>query len=62
MSGAYDFVVDQGATFSKVMTWTIDDVPVNLSSWSARMQVRRSYGSDTTLLDITDGNGITLNS
>ena len=52
----------QGATFSKRLTWTIDDVPVDLSTYTARMQAKTSYGATcTAIFDITTENGgITL--
>jgi hypothetical protein len=32
-------------------------VPVNLTSYSVRMQVRKSYSVDTLLLELTEANG-----
>ena len=37
-TGKYNMICPQGATFSKRLTWTIDDVPVDLSSYTGKMQ------------------------
>ena len=55
--------IDQGATFSKVVTWKAGSpaVPVNLTGCTARMQVREKTESPTVLLDLTTENdGIVL--
>lgn len=59
--GKYNFVCPQGATFSKQLTWNIDDDPVDLTGYTARMQVREKYTSTQKILDLTTENGgITL--
>lgn len=59
--GKYNFVCPQGATFSKELTWNIDDSPVDLTAYSAKMQVREKYTSSSTILDLSTDNGdITL--
>jgi hypothetical protein len=54
----------QGASFDYNLVWntTAGTVtsPVDLTSWSARMQVRESYDSTTPVLSLTSGTGITL--
>ena len=55
--GKYNFICPQGSTFSKQLTWQIDDEPVNLTSYTARMQVREKYSSPTKILDLTTENG-----
>jgi len=71
MSGVLDFTegcdcggaLYIGEAFNRSMTWTIDDVPVNLSSATALMQVRPSVGSDTLIVELSTTNGrITLSS
>lgn len=53
-AGIWNVRADQGATFSRVLTWKDSDgVAQNLTGFSARMQVR-----DTT--DDTDGSVLTL--
>ena len=39
MAGSFDFTIEQGATFNLVMTWKIDNVPVNLTNWTARLSI-----------------------
>jgi len=54
-------IVNQGETFQKTFTYKSGGVAVDLSSHTARMQVRSSYAAETALLDITSGGGnITL--
>ena len=50
--------MEQGATFSKVFTCRdAAGVLVDLTGYTARMQVRATYASPTTLLDLTTENG-----
>jgi hypothetical protein len=58
----YNMICPQGATFTKRLTWTIDDVPVDLTGYTARMQARTSYSATCDpIFDITTENGgITL--
>lgn len=59
--GKYNIVCPQGATFNKRVTYLIDDVPVDLNGYTARMQVRESYNSKTFIVELTTENGgITL--
>ena len=59
--GKYNMICPQGTTFSKQLTYTIDSVPVDLTTYTARMQVREKYTSKTSVVDITTENGgITL--
>ena len=59
--GKYNFVCPQGATFSKQLTWEIDNVPVDLTTYTARMQVREKYTSPSAIINLTTENGgITL--
>lgn len=54
-------VCPQGSTILKQITYTIDDVPVNLTGYTARMQVRESHASPVVVLELTTENGrITL--
>ena len=61
-AGTYNIVCDQGATLSRVITWKNSaGTPINLTSYTARMQVRERYDATTTLLSLTTENGgITL--
>ena len=61
-AGNYNIVCDQGATFSRVLTWKQSNgTPVNLTGYTARMQVRDHYASSSSVLTLTTENGgITL--
>jgi hypothetical protein len=50
-------VCPQGATFNKVLTYSIDGEPVNLTTYSARMQVREKYTSTNPEINISTING-----
>lgn len=53
-AGYYDMTADQGATFRQVITWKdAAGTPVNLTSYSARMQVRQRVESTTEVLDLS---------
>jgi hypothetical protein len=62
--GRYDLTIYQGATFDLTMTWRQGTplAPVNLTGYTARMQLRETTGSPTTVLSLTsaNGGGITL--
>jgi hypothetical protein len=53
MSGKYNIVAEQGATFNLNFRVETDGTPWNLSDYTFAMQVRRSTSSNTTLLNIT---------
>lgn len=50
----------EGASWDYQLTWAVNDVPVNLTGYSARMQVRETQQSTATVLSLTSGSGITL--
>lgn len=60
MAGSYNFTIEQGATFNLLMTWKIDNVPVNLTGYTARLQARIDVDETETILSLTTGAGITL--
>lgn len=62
MADIYDFHIDQGATFRKVIVWKDpNDVPINLTDYTARMQIRKTINSDEVYVEATTENGyITL--
>jgi hypothetical protein len=53
MSGKYNIVAEQGATFNLNFRVETDGTPWNLSSYTFAMQVRRSTSASTTLLNLT---------
>lgn len=57
-AGTYDFEIEQGASFRLQFVWKDSlGVAVNLTSYTARMQVRQSISSPDTLLELTTENG-----
>jgi len=64
-AATYNITCEQGSTFSKKLTMTNSSTSaaIDLSSHTARMQVRPDVDSSTKLLDLTSSGGdITLNS
>jgi hypothetical protein len=57
-----DFYAEQGATFSRTLTWRdAAGALVDLTGYSAKMQVRAAYGAAEALLDLnTDNSGVVL--
>ncbi len=55
-----NLVCYQGASFDYALTWRTNGTAVNLTGYSARMQVRESYDAGTAVVSITSGTGITL--
>ena len=71
MSGVLDFTdccdcggaLYIGEAFNRSMTWTIDDVPVNLTGATALMQVRTAVGVDPVVVELSTTTGrLTLSS
>jgi hypothetical protein len=59
-SATYNIVADQGATWYLTITYEQGGNPINLTGWSARLQVREGPGS-VLLIDASTANGrITL--
>lgn len=61
-AGALNLEIEQGTTWSTVLTWKIGGVAVNLTGYTARLQARRRPDSATQLLSLTSSPaaGITL--
>lgn len=63
-AGAYNIFIEAGTRFERILTWKVDAVgaPIDLTGWTARMQVR-SRTDDSLLLpefNTNLGGGITL--
>jgi hypothetical protein len=59
--GRINFLCPQGSTFNKTLTYEIQDVPVDLTGYSSRLQVRQTYYDTDTIVSLTSGSGgITL--
>jgi hypothetical protein len=58
-AGNVHLTVEQGTTWQKTLRQLIDGEAVDLTDYSARMQVRTLTGG-ALVLDLADGDGITL--
>lgn len=57
-AGVYDINIDQGANWSLSLTWKDSTgTPINLTGYSARMQIRKSYDASATKLSLTSTAG-----
>jgi hypothetical protein len=58
MAGTKDIVIEQGATFSLPVVWkdSAGD-PIDLTGWSARMQIRKSKRATDVLHEATSTGG-----
>ena len=59
---AVNLVTRAGASRDLSLTWTEGGEPVDLSGWSARLQVRSSASSPTALITLDSPGGILLGS
>lgn len=66
-AGKYSFIIEQGSTYQSELVYK-DSVgqPIDLTDYSARMQIRPSPGSTTLYLTLSssigpDGSGLNLN-
>lgn len=62
MAGTYNIVCEQGATFRLMLTWrNPNGTPVNVTGYSAKMDVRQKASTGHTELSLsTAAGGITL--
>jgi hypothetical protein len=58
--GLVNFVCPQGSTFRRTLAYTLDDLPIDLSGYSSRLQVREAYYSANPVVSLTSGNGISI--
>jgi molybdopterin-binding protein len=57
-AGEYDFYIEQGATLFREIAWLDGTgVPVDLTGFTARMQIRPSINSDEIIHELTTENG-----
>ena len=58
LPASYDFVLRQGSTWNQSIVWKDSNgVPVNLTGYSARMQIRPQVNSETVIVELTSENG-----
>ena len=54
----FDFNIEQGAQFDRTLTWTdVNGDLINLTGFTAALQVRFKKSSPTTLMDMSTANG-----
>lgn len=51
-AGTYNIVIEQGTTFELPVTVSMD-----LTGWTARMQIKTAVGVNPSILDLTTANG-----
>lgn len=57
-AGEYDITVEQGATFSRVLTWkNSSGTAYNLTGYTARMKAKANYSSANAIVELTTENG-----
>lgn len=57
-AGIYNTTIDQGSIWSVVLVYTdSNNTPVNLTGYTAAMQLRQNYNSATADLTLTTANG-----
>jgi hypothetical protein len=61
LGNTFNITINQGATFELTITWKDSaGTAINLTGYTARMQVRETYSSTTPIVSLTNGAGITL--
>jgi hypothetical protein len=53
----YDILIEQGATYSQVITYKESGAAISLVGYTARMQVRSTLESAEALIELTTANG-----
>lgn len=59
-AGSYNFSIEQGATFSLTMTWKINQNPVNLTGYTARLKAKPNVNRFSVLNWTTESGNISL--
>lgn len=58
MANTYNITVEQGATYTLAITYKdASGNAINLSGYTARMDVRATYNSPSTIIELTTENG-----
>jgi len=53
----YKLKIDQGATLRKPFTWKAGGEPVDLTEFTARMQIRETIDAEEVIAELTTENG-----
>ncbi|UYF70491.1 phage baseplate upper protein [Acinetobacter ursingii] len=56
MTAKFKIKINQGATLRIPFTWTSNGTPINLTGYSARMQIRPDIDSPTIIHELTSEN------
>lgn len=57
-AGRYDITIEQGTTWTLSLTWKdAAGTPINLTGYSARMQIRSSYEATSPLIELLSSGG-----
>lgn len=56
-TGKCNFTIKQGSTFRKPFQWIAGGTPVDMTGWTARMQIRPEVDSDSVIAELTTENG-----
>jgi hypothetical protein len=56
-AGMYDLDIEQGATFLRSFYWKTDGAIVNLTGYSAKLQMRETAASEDVLFEASTANG-----
>lgn len=60
-SGKHNFIFEQGVDVERVVTWDgPDGSPIDITDYTAAMQVRRQTNSDDTLLSLVSPTNLTI--
>lgn len=60
-AGQFNLMLEQGVTYNQTLNWSISGTPVNLTSYTAKMQVRKTaYFTTAVATFTTDDGSITL--
>jgi hypothetical protein len=58
--GLVNFVCPQGSTFRRTLTYSLDEIPVDLTGYSSRLQVREAHYSENPIISLVSGNGLSI--
>lgn len=61
MTATYNITINKGETFTRTFTWKDSNGDViDLTGYTARMQIREELEDTSVIVDLTTGSGITL--
>lgn len=60
-AGEYDFIIEKGARWNPTLTWKDSTgSAIDLTGYSAKMEIRSSQAASSTIFSLTSGSEITL--